>query len=255
MPLGKGHDPRRHELQVAEESADLAKGAEPDPAEPFEHVLLQFGGGRVAGVKQVMDEHVAAGRQRAGELGHQPPRVVVVKQVVQDAAQQQADRLAPVEVRADRLARHDRRRLAQVTLLGERQGLVAQDGTGVRQHHGVVVHVDHPGARRGPAGDLVDVVRGGQARADVEQLPDADLAHQVADRPAEHVTLRLYAGLYLGEPGDDPHPHCPVCGEVVLPAEEVVIDPRHMGTRGIKVVTGRFGAHERNRIGLRRQFR
>jgi hypothetical protein len=54
----------------------------------------------------------------------------------------------------------------------------------VRQHHLVVVRVDDPGLRHGRLGHLAGVVRGRDAGADVEELPDAPLGH-VPHRAAE----------------------------------------------------------------------
>jgi hypothetical protein len=56
---------------------------------------------------------------------------------------------------------------------------------------------DTGGARIGPY-----VLRGGQARADVEQLPDPGLPDQVANDPAEQVTLGPHADLNRGQRGD-----------------------------------------------------
>ena len=54
-----------------------------------------------------------------------------------------------------------------------RGGVLARTGEqigGVTEHERVVIGVHDPAAGRGPLGDLVGVVRGGQARADVEEL-------------------------------------------------------------------------------------
>ena len=50
---------------------------------------------------------------------------------------------------------------------------------------GVVVDVDNLGFRRDRLGYLVGVLVGGQAGADVEELPDPGLADQVLDRAAQ----------------------------------------------------------------------
>jgi hypothetical protein len=46
-----------------------------------------------------------------------------------------------------------------------------------RQHDRVVVEIDHTGRRLDLLGDLVHVLRGGQARPDVQELPEAGLAY------------------------------------------------------------------------------
>jgi hypothetical protein len=142
----------------------------------------------------------------------------LVQDVVQDAAEQQPDRLIPVQVLAYRGIGEDSRGIAQVALDGEGHLVVGEQGLGVGQHHRVVVEVDHPGGRVDPVGDLVHVLRDRQARTDVEQLPDARLADQEADHPAEQVALGAHAHLDRGQLGDDPLGDGPVGGEIVLAA-------------------------------------
>jgi hypothetical protein len=55
----------------------------------------------------------------------------------------------------------------------------------VGQDHRVVVDIDDPGVGGDPLGDLVGVVGGGQAGADVQELADPGLAGQVGDGPDE----------------------------------------------------------------------
>jgi hypothetical protein len=71
----------------------------------------------------------------------------------------------------------------------------------------------------------VHVIRGGQARADAQQLPEPDLADQAADHPAEDVTLGPHPKLERGDRREHPVTDRPVGLEVVLPAEHVVVDP------------------------------
>lgn len=48
----------------------------------------------------------------------------------------------------------------------------------MHMHDRIVVHVGDSGVRRDVADDLVDVPRGGDAGADVDDLPDTRLAHE-----------------------------------------------------------------------------
>jgi hypothetical protein len=106
----------------------------------------------------------------------------------------------------------------------------------MRQDDGVVVDVDDPGLWRYALGHLVRVVGGGDPGADVEELPDLRLGGQEADRAGqegavgpdrEHqVRLRLQG----------PLAGLTVRGEVVLPAQPVVIDAGYVGDAGVKVV-------------------
>jgi hypothetical protein len=55
------------------------------------------------------------------------------------------------------------------------------------QDQRVVAHVDDPGIGGHALGDLVGLVGGGQASADVQELPDLRLTGQVADGTGEEL--------------------------------------------------------------------
>jgi len=55
---------------------------------------------------------------------------------------------------------------------------VGQQRPAVGDRHRVVVDVDDPGGRSDRQGDLVDVALGGQAGADVEELPDPHVGEE-----------------------------------------------------------------------------
>jgi hypothetical protein len=97
----------------------------------------------------------------------------------------------------------------------------------------------------------MDVVRGRQAGTDVKQLRDAGLADQVAHHAAEHGTLRLHADLDFRDRRDDLVAERPVGGEIVLTAEQVVIDPRHVRTGRIKPPGGNFTSCHRRIVPIR----
>jgi hypothetical protein len=125
-------------------------------------------------------------------------------------------------------------RVSHVPIDGEGHLVVGEQGPGVAQDHRVVIEVDHAGGRVDAVGDLVHVLRGGQARGDVEQLPEAGLADQVADHAAEQVALGAHAHLDGGQLGDDLIGDGPVGGEVVLAAEQVVVHPGDVRARGVE---------------------
>ena len=181
-----------------------------------------------------MDEHVAAGRERVDQRLNELGGAFGVEDVVDDAAQQQSDRLVPVQLRADHRVTDDARGVEQVAAHDERAVVVGEQRPGVRQHHGVVVQVYDAGLRVDSLGDLVDVVRGRQARADIKQLRDAGLADQVAHHPAEHGALRLHADLDLRERGDDLVAERAIGREIVFAAEQVVVHPRHVRPRWVE---------------------
>ena len=101
-----------------------------------------------------------------------------------------------------------------------------------------MVNVDDAGFRRDGLSHLVDIAAGRYAGADVEELAQASLAGQVARGAGEEGAVgprgrddirvdphRLFAGF-------------PVDGEVVLAAEQVVVDPRDV--RDARVVREGF---------------
>jgi hypothetical protein len=107
-----------------------------------------------------------------------------------------------------------------------------QQRAGVREHQRVVVDVDHAGLRRDGLGDLVRVGRGGQPGADVEELADPGRIGQVVHAAAEERPVGPGGLPDPGEGLDRLLARHPVGGEVVLPAQPVVVDAgdvRHAG--------------------------
>jgi hypothetical protein len=121
---------------------------------------------------------------------------------VQDAAQHQADRLVPVEQVAG--GGEDAFWVTEVAHDGERPPVVGQQRGGMGDHHRVVVQVDDSDGRVEALSDLVHVLRGRQARADVEHLGQALIADHVPDDAGEHAALRPHAALDCGQQGNHP---------------------------------------------------
>jgi hypothetical protein len=120
-------------------------------------------------------------------------------------------------------------RLAQVLFDDRGAGDAAHHVPGVRDDHGVYVHVHHPGVAGRPLRDLVHVLRRGQADADFDELADARIRGQEANGPAEERPVRR---------GRVPHVRGgteylvnghPVGRVMVLPAEQVVVHARCTG--------------------------
>ena len=108
----------------------------------------------------------------------------------------------------------------------------AAQGAGVDQHDRVVVDIDDPALRRHRLGDLVGVVGGGQAGADVEELADARLTGQVPDRADQEGPGGASVLDDRREGLENLVADLAVDGEVVLAAQPVVPDPgrlRHVG--------------------------
>jgi hypothetical protein len=127
----------------------------------------------------------------------------------------------------------------RVQVIAGARGAAGQQGAGVRQHKGVVVHVDDPRFRRDGLRHLVGVVRGGQAGADVEELPYPGLAGQVPDRAGEKGPRGTRDH---GDAGEDLFvliAGLTVDGIVVLAAQPVIPDPGRMRHRGVDPGPGR----------------
>src|SRR5215467_3537358 len=154
---------------------------------------------------------------------------------MQDADQHERQWLGEVERVSDGRVGEDLLRLAQVRL---DVGAAALRGAGqqrprVGEHDRVVVDVYHPGLRRRLLRHLVHVVRTGQARPDVQELPDTGLVHQVAHRTAEESPVLPGGGAPGGDGRDRFLGSRPVHGEMVFPAEKVVVYARGVRLRGI----------------------
>src|SRR5690606_32810703 len=167
-----------------------------------------------------------AGREPLPDGGEDPRRIVLVGQVVHHAAQQRRERGGEVE-QADRGDLVEQ--LAGAPQVGRDDGGLVVDGqqrAGVGEHDGVVVDVDDPHAGVDGPGDLVDVVLARQAGADVEDLPDPGLAHQVGHAAAQEGAVVPGDLPDLGDHGAHGVGGPPVDLEVVLAAEQVVVDAR-----------------------------
>jgi hypothetical protein len=172
----------------------------------------------------------AARRQGVHQGLHDRRRAELVRHEVQDRHEHQRDGLAEVEHLAHRRRRQDGLRVAQVGLdvRGPALRRGGEQGAGMSENERVIVGVDHAGRRRDFLRDLVDVVRGRQSGADVEELPDARLGRQVPHRAAEErpvLARRDPDGRHVPQ---HPRRRLAVGGEVVLPANEVVVHPGRM---------------------------
>src|SRR5438132_842166 len=72
---------------------------------------------------------------------------------------------------------------------------------------------------------FVQVGRGGQAGADVQELADALAGGEVVDHPGHEVAVGPHRGRQVGPHPGDVGGRLPVRGEVVLTAQQVVVDP------------------------------
>jgi hypothetical protein len=166
----------------------------------------------------VGDHQVAARRERSHQLGHDPVRIFVVLDEVQDSQQHQGRRLGQIQ----RLGcgPHDRDRVAHIAVdvLGGTLRAAGQQRPCVGEHDGVVIDVDDPRVRRDRLGDLVGVVRRRNAGADIEELPDSCFVGQVADRPGQERPVRPDPEPQARRDGQYPLSCLAVGGEIVLAA-------------------------------------
>jgi hypothetical protein len=111
-----------------------------------------------------------------------------------------------------------------------------QQGTGVRQHDRVVIHIHDSRFRRYALGHLVGVIRRRDAGTDIEELPDPRLSRQETHRPAEECPIRADPnGRQAGIGLQDFIADFTVGGEIVLPAKQVVIYPGLVRDAGVDV--------------------
>jgi len=103
-------------------------------------------------------------------------------------------------------------------------GITVVKRLGMGQHHRVIVHVHHQALRRRASGHLVRVVRGRQAGADVQELTDPGLAHQVPHRPPQESPVPARRADDVRMSRDHIFSGYPVDDEVILPAQVLIID-------------------------------
>ena len=103
----------------------------------------------------------------------------------------------------------------------------------VGEHHGVVVDVHDPGVGDDRLGDLVDVLRGRQPGADVEELADAVVLGERGHRAAHEVAVVPDVEVAARVGGQRGGRRVPVHGVVVLATEEDVVDPCRVRLGGV----------------------
>ena len=96
----------------------------------------------------------------------------------------QHDRDRAGEVQGPCRLRQDRAQIAQVgvDVVGGARGGAGEQRPGVGEHDRVMVHICDAAVRRHRLRDLVRVIRGRDAGADVEELPDPRLGGQETHR-------------------------------------------------------------------------
>jgi hypothetical protein len=225
-----GHHPRVDQFEAVEEPRHLGLrpvpllliGGPVVPARRLGHLLgLDIGG-------DLGQRQIAAGRHRRRQLRDEPVGIVGVPDQVHDGDEHDRHRAAEVQ-RPRRLPQYGAG-IAQVGVdVVDRAGYVAgQERPGMEQDDGIVIDVDNARVRRCRKHDLVRIVGGRDACADVEKLPDPGLGGQESGRPGEERAVgpdRLDDSRVGGDNGVAGRP---VGGEIVLAAEPVVMHARTM---------------------------
>ena len=199
------------------------------------HALVEpaADGGEVGAVDRldghVRDHDVAPGRQGVDETRHAPLRVVRVGHDVQDSDQQQADR--PAQVQSRRRPGRARRRdgAGRPARRRRRPRGCRREGHGHgRARSASLSTYTTRAVGRELLGQLVGVGRIGDARADVEELAEPDLAGQEPHRPPEEGAVGAGIGAGAVEParvgGEGVCGDLAVDGEMVRAAQQVVVD-------------------------------
>jgi hypothetical protein len=175
------------------------------------------------------------GRSWPGSRKLEIARVVGVPDVVQDREQEQADGAAEVDQPRDDGVGQDVAGVADVGVDDVGPDRVAEQRLAVGVDDGVVVDVDDADVGVDLVRDLADVARRGQAGPDVDELGDARLADQEADDPAEERAIVLRGQGRLGRELHGAARELAVGREVVLAADEVVVDPGDIWLRNVDI--------------------
>ncbi len=204
--------------------------------QPRRSVLVDRGGlvGRRVVVRGQVRDHQEAPRRHGVHQGRgEAGRIVGVRHEMQDRDEQHGDRLVPAEQGTDPRVPGDPVGVSQVVVDDGGAVHAVQHVPRVGHHHRVVVDVHHAAVRRGPSratgpGDLVHAAHGGQSGADVEELPDPQVADQVADRTPEEEPVLEHRAAHdiLAQHVESPARRLTVSREVVLAAEHEVVHPR-----------------------------
>jgi hypothetical protein len=240
-PVADADHAGRQQVEAVEEALDLSPGARHDRGRRALVDRPPRPGGFLVDVLvgDVRQRQGAAGRHHVPEPGQQRPGIVGVRDEVQDGEQQHRDGLAEVDQLAHRRAGGDAGRVAEIASDGgDALGPVLENGLSVQDDDGVAVNVDDPRVRVGGLGDLVDVGGGGQARADVEELPDTPLRGEEMDDPAEEGPVHPGRPRTARDNRQDLRGGGTIGVEVVLPAENIVIDPGHVRHRDVQPASG-----------------
>jgi hypothetical protein len=228
-PVGDIHQPRRHGLQPRHKLADVlgCAGLPRQPNLSSHLVMLVRRCPRFPDALREREE--AAGGERAGRRGQHAGSYGIIGNRVQHRQEQHGNRLAEVDQAAYIRMSQDVMRPGHVRHDHCRAAVLRQQRSAVCQHHGVVVDIDHARIRLELLSDLMHVLRGRQAAAHVQELPDPGLTGQEPHHPVQKQPVLPGDIEKLGELGKPGQVGFAVDGKVVLAAQPVVVHPGRRG--------------------------
>lgn len=225
-PFRRPHQTGRHHVQAAHQRENLFPAAD-EHARGRRVVDPSSGAHLRSGIRGAVGERdVTARRERRQQRADDGGRIIRVGQEVQHGDEQDARRFVKVDQTPQFRVGQDTGRRAHVVPDDDRVGCALQHVPGVREHYRVVIHVDDARSRVGGHRHLVYVPPGRQAGANVNQLPDAGLVHQVADRAAHEGAVDLGGFAYIGQIRRDLITRIPVRGIIIFAAQEIVVNSR-----------------------------
>ena len=238
-PVGHPDDSWLEDLEAVEESLDLLPRADMNLRrrilvdvrhaldDPVRIILRDLRG------NAVRDGQVAARCEVIAILGDDLMRLLLLRHEVQSADAQHAHGLGKVEPGEYLRVPEDLRRPAQIAEHEADFARRPEQRLAMRADHRIVVDVHHACVRRDRSRHLVHAALRGQAGAEVEKLADPRLARQEANHAADKRPVVADDPRDVGKGSEQLPRGLPVGGEVVLAAENVVIDPGDVRYRRI----------------------
>src|ERR1035437_246498 len=222
-PQRHGHQPRRDQLKTPEEPLDLLPRAHRHRRwRPFVQLLVAAPDIPLSIGTRVRDHQVAPRRQHVAAKSHSGVRIVRIRYEVQDSHQQ--ERHGPVEidqVTNGGIIKNDAR-ISKICFNYRRPRDIRQNCATVRYSDRIIVDIHHVRLRVLVLSYLVHISRGGNPRADVDEL-SYSLADQVPHSPAHEIPIRLHHERKLRPKTNSLLRHPPVHLEIMRTTQVVVI--------------------------------
>jgi hypothetical protein len=148
---------------------------------------------------------------------------------MQHGQEQEGHGLRDVNQAPERVIAEDLIRRAQVLRDDRRLGEALQHVPPVREHHRVVIDVDHPGLGFNPQRHLVRVPGRRQPGTHIHDLVKAGFRDQVPDDPSQECAVRLHVCQQVRQLGLHGLADLPVGRIIILATEQVIVNARRTG--------------------------